>query len=224
MPRGRRKSYRRPRRISPLIALILGLLFLLRYFSGQPLAPPAPLAEGFHTVVRVVDGDTLLLADDSRVRLIGADTPETVKPDHPVEKWGPEATAFTRFFVAGGRVRLQFDRERVDRYGRYLAYVWVGEKMLNEELIRSGLARASLGFNYSSAMKRRFKAAQEEAKMAGRGIWSSEPGGYNGSLNRTPKTLTSSIFVSSYTLPLWFCSPIFALPSNKLPSTNYGRS
>jgi len=127
-------------------------------------------------VQRVVDGDTLLLTDGTRIRLIGADTPETVKPDSPVEAFGPEATEFTEQFVArdGGRVRLEYDRERVDRYGRTLAYVYVGDEMLNEELIRHGLATAEMQYNYSRAMKQRFRQAEKEAKEDELGIWSLE--------------------------------------------------
>lgn len=135
---------------------------------------PESLAEGVYRVGRVVDGDTLLLANGARVRLIGADTPETVKPNHPVEPFGSEATRFTRQFVAdgGSTVRLQFDRERLDRYDRFLAYVWVGQRMLNEELIRAGLATAETGFRYSLAMKTRFRRAENDARAARRGIWS----------------------------------------------------
>jgi micrococcal nuclease len=105
------------------------------------------------------------------------DTPETVKPNHPVEPWGPQASEFTRQFVAGGPVRLEFDRERLDRYGRFLAYVWVGGRMLNEELLRAGLARMEPQYRYARTVKERFRRAEEEAKAAGRGIWSGLPPG-----------------------------------------------
>ncbi len=174
--RRRRDRFRR----TLVLAVALGALVLVRFWRQQANPPPPEmLAEGSHTVRRVVDGDTLLLADRARVRLIGADTPETVKPGCPVEPWGPEATEFTRRFVAaaGGSVRLQFDRQRIDRYGRFLAYVWVGDRMLNEELIRAGLATARTEFRYSESMKRRFLRAQEEARSGGRGIWSGAPAG-----------------------------------------------
>ncbi|MEX0978518.1 MAG: thermonuclease family protein [Pirellulales bacterium] len=156
--------------------LVLCLLVVARYFfSGAP--PPSadrPLAEGPHRVVRVVDGDTIVIAPDSFVRFIGVDTPETVKPEHPVEPFGPEATDFTKKFLSGGTARLSFDRERVDRFGRFLAYVWVGDRLLNEELLRAGLARWEPNFNYSGDMKRRFRQAQDEARRAGLGLWSNE--------------------------------------------------
>ncbi len=167
----RRRFRRGPGRA---IALLIALVALVvgRLLSHQPVAAPEALAEGVYRIQRVVDGDTIELAGHQRVRLIGVDTPETVKPDHPVEPWGPEATAFTKNFLVGGSARLQFDRERVDRYGRLLAYVWVGERMLNEELVANGLARYEPNFHYSVAMKKRFYKAQRDAQQAHRGIWS----------------------------------------------------
>lgn len=153
--------------------LLLALLRLLN--SGdQRAAGPEDLPEGVYLVERVVDGDTLVLVGGARVRLIGADTPETVKPNHPVEPFGPEATEFTKSFVndAAGEVRLQMDKERKDRFDRFLAYIFSGDRMLNEELIRAGLATARTEFNYSRAMKRRFRQAQDEAKAGHLGLWS----------------------------------------------------
>jgi micrococcal nuclease len=164
----------RRRRLSLAAGVVVLAALVWRYFSAPP-GPPEVLTEGPYDVQSVVDGDTLLLANHARVRLIGADTPETVKPNHPVEPWGLEASEFTRQFVAGQQVRLEFDRERLDKYGRFLAYVWVGDRMLNEELIRAGLARAELQYHYSSSMKTRFRHAEAEAKSAGRGIWSGQP-------------------------------------------------
>jgi len=178
-PRIRRVRLRLPsnrrRAIFWVVALVVLVLLLQRWY-----AQPEMLAPGVYRVDRVVDGDTLVLANQHRVRLIGADTPETVRPNHPVEPWGPEATEFTRRFVAGGEVRIQFDGRRKDKYGRYLAHVWVGDRMLEEELIRAGLATAETEYSYSAAMKARFLQAQSQAQTAGRGIWSgSVPSGGN---------------------------------------------
>jgi micrococcal nuclease len=122
----------------------------------------------------VVDGDTLILDDGRKIRLIGVDTPETHERNQPPEVWGPEATRFARDLVAAsqGRVRLQFDDERLDKYNRYLAYVWTGDKMLNEELIRNGLGEFTPGYRFSATMKRRFRAAEREAKAHALGMWS----------------------------------------------------
>ena len=138
-----------------------------------------------HHVVRVVDGDTLLVDPHARVRLIGVNAPETVKPDWPVEPWGPEASAFTKQFVSGGTVRLEFDDEPLDAYDRYLAYVWVDDRMLNEALLRAGLARFEPDFHYSSAMKRRFRQAQDEARRKHLGIWS----GHDAAMMAPPRAM-----------------------------------
>lgn len=155
--------------------VLLGVLLVMRALWSTPDAPDRePLAEGQHRVERVVDGDTLKLATGERIRLQGIDTPETVRPDYPVEPWGPEATEFTERFIAQarGEVALTFGAERLDSYGRHLAFVWHDEVMLNEELVRAGLARARLDYRYSGTMKRRLAAAQQQAREAGLGIWS----------------------------------------------------
>ena len=171
---------RRLRFNAPTVILLIVMLAAVwaKWREPPKPAPPDVLLPGTYRVERVVDGDTLELENDARVRLLGVDTPETVKPNHPVEPWGPEASAFTRSLIQGQDIRLEFDKERVDRYGRYLAYVWYRdeatgkEKLLNEELIRAGLGRAATEFRYSESMKRRFRRAEAEAQSAGRGIWS----------------------------------------------------
>lgn len=162
----------RPPRLGAAVVLLLLAILLARYAVESPRRPGAPPLADTYQVERVVDGDTLLLADRTRVRLIGVDTPETVKPDVPPEPWGAEASRFTRDFISAGEVRLEFDEERLDQHGRTLAYVWVGDRMLNEELLRAGLARAEMHFRYDEAKKSRFRQAQKEAKQAQRGLWS----------------------------------------------------
>lgn len=171
----RRFRRRWPRLLLPW-ALFAVLVVVRLWQSTRGPHVPDVLAEGVYPVARVVDGDTLLLANGARVRLQGVDTPETVKPDHDVEPWGPEASAFTRQFVAEGSVRLQFDRERKDRYDRFLAYVWCGNRMLNEELLRAGLARTRPYYRYAPAMQRRFRHVEAEARAAQRGVWSGRRG------------------------------------------------
>jgi micrococcal nuclease len=164
--------------------LTVCLLVVVRYWWKQPAvsSPAQPLPPGLHRVVRVIDGDTIVVDDHTVVRLIGVDTPET-HPDEEAERLGPEATAFTERFLSAGAARLTFDRERIDRFGRFLAYVWVGKRLLNEELLRAGLARFEPQFHYSSEMKLRFRKAQEDAEAAGIGIWSEDP---DSALGRPP--------------------------------------
>src|SRR5690606_33140732 len=101
--------------------------------TGEPSPPTettttsavALVANAF--VVRIVDGDTIVADIDGRrttVRLIGIDTPETVKPDSPVECFGPEASAYIGTLLdAGTPIRVERDAEARDDYGRLLAYI-----------------------------------------------------------------------------------------------------
>jgi micrococcal nuclease len=180
MKPGRRPYSRSLRTYWYWFAIIALLIFQWYVYTPIP-GPPARstghgvLSEGTYQVRRVVDGDTLLMNSRDRVRLLGIDTPETVREDYPVEPWGPEASQFTKDFIhrAGDRVKLTFGNERIDDYGRYLAFVWDGDRFLNEELVRAGLAETRLRGNFSSTMKRRLRVAEDEAKRAKRGIWSS---------------------------------------------------
>jgi micrococcal nuclease len=173
------RRYRRSYRSQWIALAILVVLLIARWqgwFLDQTAPPSNARASGFYDVERVVDGDTLLVRGGQRVRLQGLDTPETVAEDRSVEPWGPEATAFTQQFIrdAGGRVRLELDGEPQDHYDRWLRFVWYDGRLLNEELVRAGLARAKLGYNYSQAKKDRLRSAERDARNAGRGIWSDE--------------------------------------------------
>jgi micrococcal nuclease len=123
-------------------------------------------------VVDVVDGDTIeVLIDgvEEDVRYIGVDTPE-VDPSIGVECFGSQASEANRRLVAGERVRLVFDDERRDRYGRLLAYVYVGERFINEELVRRGYA-TTLAIAPNTDFAGRFGRLEQEAGNAGRGLW-----------------------------------------------------
>lgn len=128
---------------------------------------------GDSLVSRVVDGDTALIVidgSDVRVRFIGIDAPESVAPDQPVECLGPEAAAFVAERLEGERVRLEFDVEREDRFGRTLAYLWLGDELFNETIVREGLAVVTT-FPPNVRHVDRFVAAQREARAESRGVW-----------------------------------------------------
>jgi micrococcal nuclease len=126
------------------------------------------------TVVRVVDGDTIVLDHNEKVRLIGVDTPETVHPAKPVERFGHEASAFTTRRLQGQDVRLAFDQQRRDRFGRTLAYVCLNGHLVNEEIIREGYGFAYVKYPYNAALMARFRAAEASARTAGRGLWAAD--------------------------------------------------
>jgi micrococcal nuclease len=127
-------------------------------------------------VVRVVDGDTIRVrlpsGAEERVRYIGVDTPESVKPGTPVQCFAEAASSFNRRLVEGRTVRLVSDAEARDRYGRLLAYVYRRPDGLfvNAELARRGYARP-LTIPPDVRFAERFQALADAARRAGRGLW-----------------------------------------------------
>lgn len=137
----------------------------------DPVAGASLVAE----VVRAVDGDTAIVEIDGseeRLRYIGVDTPESVQPGRPVECFGKEASRANAELVEGRRVRLEIGAEPRDRYGRLLAYVRVGELMVNEELLRRGYA-TTLTIPPNDRYAARFRRLEQAARRAGIGLWES---------------------------------------------------
>ncbi|WP_340413846.1 thermonuclease family protein [Peptoniphilus sp. HCN-40583] len=167
-----------------LRTFLLIVLALAATFTAKGSLSPAPEVGGV-TVKRVVDGDTLVLDDgqDTRVRLIGVDTPETVKPRGRVEPWGKEASDFSKKSLTGKAVFLEYDEEKEDHYGRTLAYVWTEdprkserpkeEILYNYQLVASGYARERA---YEPNTK--YQALLHEGEIVAmdhvRGIWAVE--------------------------------------------------
>ncbi len=123
------------------------------------------------SVTRIIDGDTIVISNGEKVRYIGIDAPEL----SPEEAFAQEATETNRELVLGKSVRLEKDVSETDRYGRLLRYVWVEDTMVNIELVRRGLAVAKAyppDIKYQSLLE----AAELEARLAGRGIWSQTEG------------------------------------------------
>jgi len=166
-------QYRRWRR---WLLLAFFLIAVVGRFACALLEPRTPLlTEGPVDLVRVVDGDTLIVrqhANEFRVRLLGVNAPESVKPNHPVEPWGREASEWLRQQTDSGGLAVRLDKRRLDRYGRSLAYLYIDEQMLNEELVRAGLAQVSVFPGDSPTVTRQLRAAQTEAQEARRGVWS----------------------------------------------------
>ena len=106
-------------------------------------------------------------------RYIGIDTPETVRPDYPVQCFGEAAHAANTKLVSGHQLLLRFDVEQRDRYGRLLAYVWRADDRLfvNAELVRAGYAN-TMTIPPNVAYADRFRALAAAARAAGRGLWS----------------------------------------------------
>jgi len=178
---------RRPAAVLLAVLAVVGVLVGWTRHAGSapavvdvgavPAAVPA-LAMFRAQVVRVVDGDTFLARREGRgpplrVRVIGADTPETVKPGVAVRCYGPQASAFTKHLLrAGAWVRAAYeDGGTTDRYGRQLWDVWLPDgRFLEAVLVASGAARA---YPYAPQLEHAALLAdlQRQAQAARRGLW-----------------------------------------------------
>jgi micrococcal nuclease len=159
-------------------ALIVLALAALAALGGGTLLAGGQPARGAQVgrVERVVDGDTIvvrLAGRDERVRYIGMDTPEDVKPGTPVQCFALAAVAANRRLVARRTVRLVPDAEARDRYGRLLAYVYrAGDGLfVNAELVRLGYARP-LTIPPNVAHEAEIARLARAARRGGRGLWS----------------------------------------------------
>jgi micrococcal nuclease len=151
-------------------------------------------------VVRVIDGDTIEVERFGKVRLLGVDAPESVDPRREVQPFGREAALYTRARLLGRRVRLEFDPvRRRDRYGRILAYVFLPDGTLfNELLLRDGYAHVYTGHPFERMEQ--FLEAQREAREAGRGLWRPPSGRSDAATRRavTPQPLADPACDPSY--------------------------
>jgi micrococcal nuclease len=137
---------------------------------AEPTMPPPvggpdqPAELESATVARVIDGDTVELVDGRRVRYIGINTPERNQPYYQ------DASEANRRLVENKPVRLEFDQDTFDQYGRTLAYIWADGVLVNREIVRLGFAN---GFTVPPNVRyeAQIRTAEQEARDAGRGLW-----------------------------------------------------
>jgi micrococcal nuclease len=137
-----------------LFVLVSALLIFILYPSSTQIG-----------VTEVVDGDTIRLKSGEAVRYIGIDTPEEGA------SFFREASIANEEILKEGRIKLEYDREKKDRYGRILAYVWVDTLLVNAELIKRGLASVYM-FSPNLRYRNLFVSLQKEARKKKLGIWS----------------------------------------------------
>ncbi len=150
--------------------------------QGNPSAVvPAAHLDGPWPVARVVDGDTIVVARAGKkikIRLIGIDTPETVKPGTPVQCYGRQASAFAKTRLTGRKVWLESDpvAGHLDKYGRTLAYVWLSNTdSFNADALSGGYAREYTYRRQAYRHRADFLAFEAHAQRLHRGLWAACP-------------------------------------------------
>jgi micrococcal nuclease len=170
--------------------IILSTLFIVLFggyfgfseaISNNPHASDKSLARSAEEfqVIRVVDGDTIVVAINQKpetIRLLGINTPETVAPNRPVQCFGPEASARTKELLETKIIRLESDPSQDDRdkYKRLLRFAFLEDENINETLVRDGYAKE---YTYKTPHKyqQEFRAVQRSAKKNGLGLWGACP-------------------------------------------------
>lgn len=161
--------------VTAIVAIIVALSQQYGWF-GQAQEAAQSNDPGLYTVKRFVDGDTIVVDMNGRqetVRMIGVDTPETHKPNSPVQCYGPAASAYTKNLIGEQKVRLEADptNQNRDRYDRLLRYVYSPDgQLVAQNLIANGYGFAYTQFPFTK--KDDFVKAEEQAKAAAKGLWS----------------------------------------------------
>lgn len=162
--------------------ILLIALLLLLFNTGKCQTLPQHLPYGYSiksTVARVIDGDTFVLSDSQHVRMLGINTPEIARLGKPPEPFADSAAHFIKSLIEGKKVKLTFDENTYDIFGRLLAYVWLTDitgkdsLWIQAELLKAGLCRISYypkGKRYYDL----FYNLRRTAKRNHLGIWSND--------------------------------------------------
>ena len=147
------------------ISVLWALVTLGSYKTGEPeLTEPVK-------VERVIDGDTIVISGDITVRLIGIDAPESVHPDESKNTtYGESASLYLKILLEDKEVQLEYDIDQEDDYGRTLAYIYLDGEMVNEKLLRDGIAKI-MTISPNTKYLSRLQDAELEAKDNNAGFW-----------------------------------------------------
>jgi micrococcal nuclease len=162
------------------IPLVLGVIIILvRAYEAKQTIPQTPEISGNAELIRVVDGDTLVVAvngKEEKIRIIGINTPESVQPNSPIECFGEEARDHMNDLLSDAiilRITTDPTQDTRDRYRRLLAHIFIGDMNIAEQMIIDGYAYE---YTYRAAYiyQLEYKKAEKEAQNNGRGLWSPE--------------------------------------------------
>ena len=171
-------TQRKAKRIVVTFVAVLALVTTYGQQQGWFSAAEQTASErqpGLYNISRFVDGDTIIVdmdGHDESIRMIGIDTPETHKPNSPVQCYGPAASAFTKNLIGSSKVRLASDpkSQNRDRYNRLLRHVYlVDGRLVAEEVIKGGYGFAYTQFPFTKSDQ--FVKAEAAAKAANKGLW-----------------------------------------------------
>jgi micrococcal nuclease len=144
----------------PLASVVL-ILILVFYHHLK--------TQDVHTVIRVFDGDTIQIDDGRIIRFIGVDAPEVQSPYSREEPFGQESRRYLDSLLLHKKVLIRVGDPPLDKYSRTLAYVYLGDVLVNGRIIRDGWASSYRQFNHP--WRDLFLFYENEARSKGLGIW-----------------------------------------------------
>lgn len=155
---------------------LLGLVGIILISGCTNSTSNSVLPSKKNQVIRVIDGDTILVNTSTgkiRVRLLGIDTPETVHPEKNIQCFGNQASQKTKKLLHHKKIVLETDnaQKQFDKYGRKLAYVWLGKTLINYVLIKEGYAREYTYLGHPYKYQKKFRTAQKYAQTHHKGMW-----------------------------------------------------
>ena len=161
---------------SLLIFLSVLFLFIVRFKHQEQESVAAPSSSSEKGIVTAVfDGDTIRVklnnGSHRKVRLIGVNAPEIGDKRKKVKFHAFLAKRFSFYYLYKKRVELSFDWQREDKYGRLLAYVWIGEELFNNFIIREGFASAFLKYPFRKDYQKIFMKSEKYARKMKKGLW-----------------------------------------------------
>lgn len=151
-----------------LLTILLGSSFAQADFQSESWTVPSGLPE--YQVIRIMDGDTIMVRGLGKIRYIGIDAPELRHPMKGEERFGFEAYEYNKKLLRDKPVKLEFDIERRDKYDRVLAYVYAGSIFVNANLVEAGYAKV-MTVPPNVKYRKLFLYLQEKAKKDQRGLW-----------------------------------------------------
>ena len=178
MTKKRMSKRKRPASTVAIIVLLLIGTYIFNIFSSEEEQPSSRAGLIQVDLVKTIDGDTIKIkyeGKEQNLRYLLIDTPETNHPQLGKQPFGEKAKERNRELVNSGKLEIEFDiGERIDKYGRLLAYVYVDGESIQEKLIEEGLARVAYVYPPNTRNLDLYEKAQERAKKAGIGIWTLE--------------------------------------------------
>ncbi len=158
------------KKVLKLLLLLLSGIILILFAGLKSKSGDIKTDSAEYTVLKVIDGDTIEVERIGKVRYIGVDSPETKHPSRSQEPYGQEAFEANRRLVENKRVKLEPDVGERDRYGRILAYVYVGDVFVNAWLVANGYAQVMTvppNVKYAAL----FVKLEQDARGTAKGLW-----------------------------------------------------